>query len=116
MLDHLGNPPIDGSDLSAWRDDLARLAEQPNVRCKVSGLFQNVSPGWTREGMSEVIDHARSCFGIERLMFGGNWPVCTLAGSLESWLDIVDGATRQWTRSERAALFFDNGSRFYRVD
>ena len=116
VLDHLGNPPIDGRDLAGWRDDLARLAEQPNVWCKVSGLFQNVSPGWTREQMDEVIDHARSCFGIDRLMFGGNWPVCTLAGSLESWLEIVDGATSQWGPSDRMSLFADTGAKFYRVD
>ena len=116
VLDHLGNPPVGDVDLRAWREDLARLADRPNMVCKVSGLMQNTLPDWTEDRMLEIIAHARSCFGVDRLLFGGNWPVCTIAGSLKSWIEIVQRATASWSESERDALFADNAERFYRID
>ncbi len=116
VLDHLGNPPLDGSDLAAWSDDLALVSEQSNVICKVSGLFQNASADWRLEDVSNIINHARGCFGAGRLMFGGNWPVCTLRGSLASWLDAVLASTEDWSSSDREALFNGNAADCYRVD
>lgn len=116
VLDHLGNPRLDGSDLSTWRDDLALVSEHSNVICKVSGLFQNASANWRLEDVSDIIDHARRCFGIERLMFGGNWPVCTLRGSLVSWLDAVLAATADWSPADLEALLHGNAAACYRVD
>ena len=116
VLDHLGNPQLDGRDLTVWREGLAEVAEQSNVICKVSGLFQNASADWSPEQVSDIIHHARSCFGIERLMFGGNWPVCTLRGSLQSWLEVVLATTIDWSSSEIEALLHGNAAACYRVD
>jgi L-fuconolactonase len=116
VLDHLGNPHLDGSDLTAWREGLAAVAEQPNVICKVSGLFQNASATWRLEDVSSIIDHARCCFGVRRLMFGGNWPVCTLRGSLHSWLEAVLASTAHWSPADLDALLFGNAAACYRVD
>lgn len=115
VLDHLGNPRLDGRDLDGWREDLSCLAERPNVLCKVSGLFQNATPDWSLDQVAGVIEHARGCFGIERLMFGGNWPVCTLLDGLGAWLEVVDAVTREWGARQREDLLVRNAERVYRT-
>ena len=115
VLDHFGNPGPAPGGCANWKDDIALLAEQENVWCKVSGFFENAEPGWTLDQVRDLVDHVRSCFGVERLMFGGNWPVCTLLGSLQSWLDVVDEVTSHWSASDREALLHGNAATFYRV-
>ncbi|MCH2143972.1 MAG: amidohydrolase family protein [Phycisphaerales bacterium] len=113
VLDHFGNASPGGESHLHWRDDISRIAEQENVFCKVSGFFQNAHPDWSVAEVSALIDHVRNCFGVERLMFGGNWPVCTLVGSLRLWIEVVDEVTRHWSDRDRDALFHENADAFY---
>lgn len=115
VLDHFGNPKLDGRDLSQWRESLARVAEEDNIVCKVSGLFQNTDDGSRVNEFGGILEQARSCFGAERLMFGSNWPVCTIRGSLRAWLDAVEEITLNWLEADRVALFEGNAARFYDV-
>jgi L-fuconolactonase len=98
VLDHLGKPDIaaHAGDIRGadWDVHLKILAGLPNVFAKLSGL--TTQDHWT-EGRDETllpyIDHALACFGRERLMFGGDWPVVELAGGYGRWRRIFDATS-----------------------
>jgi L-fuconolactonase len=89
VLDHLGKPPVAEGRLDPWRDDLARLAAFPNVSCKLSGLATEAAPGWTSGDVRPYLAHALEVFGAARCMIGTDWPLVTLAGTIERWVDAV---------------------------
>ena len=93
VLDHAGKPPIASGDLRAWRADLARLAELPNVAVKVSGLVTEADcVTWTQADLAPVIDHVLACFGTGRTMAGSDWPVCLLAADYAAVRATLDPA------------------------
>jgi L-fuconolactonase len=71
VLDHLGKPHA----LDPWRDDLARLAELPNVRCKLSGMEAELGPDWTVAQVRPYLEHALAVFGEQRCLYGSDWPL-----------------------------------------
>ena len=115
VLNHCGNPRLDGRDLAGWREEVGRLAERENVVCKVSGLLENADPDWSLDQIRTVIEHVRAVFGRERILFGSNWPVCNLRGGYGRWQEVLEDVTDSWTEEERAALFFENAVRFYKL-
>jgi L-fuconolactonase len=80
ILDHAAKPDIASSIAEAWRSGIARLAEQPNVWCKLSGLVTEADwRHWTADQLLPAIRHVWQSFGEDRLIFGSDWPVCLLA-------------------------------------
>ena len=84
VIDHLGKPPVggDAAAVAEWRTLLRAAAAPPNVAAKLSGLWSAVGApdSWTVAGLRPVVAEAVDAFGPERLMYGGDWPVCLLAG------------------------------------
>jgi L-fuconolactonase len=70
---------------------------------------------WTPADLAPYLDHLFGSFGPERLIFGSDWPVLTLAGDYAAWFETVRTATSHWTHDQQAALFGDNARRFYRL-
>jgi L-fuconolactonase len=81
VLDHGAKPEIAYGRLEPWASQIRALAARPNVICKVSGLVTEAGPGWRRGLVAPYVDHLLDCFGPTRLLFGSDWPVCTLAAS-----------------------------------
>ncbi|MGH9298327.1 MAG: amidohydrolase family protein [Acidimicrobiales bacterium] len=83
VLDHIGNPRIaNGSSDPEWEEPMRRLAALSNVWCKLSGLVTRADwTNWTVEQLRAYTDSVCEWFGEDRLMFGSDWPVCTLAAS-----------------------------------
>lgn len=116
VLDHLGKPGIRDRQLDPWRGDLAELARLPNVRCKISGLVTEADlAAWCLADLRPYIRHAIDAFGFERVMFGGDWPVSTLATSYERWVETLAEAVSDATEAQRDALFRVNGTACYRL-
>lgn len=103
IVDHLGNPPAESGGWDAWRASFMRLAARPNVVAKVSGLGGRRSP----------IDVALDLFGVERLMFGSDWPVSSTRVSYAAELAWAQAATTGLSASERDALFGLTAERVY---
>ncbi|WP_233579099.1 amidohydrolase family protein [Tautonia sociabilis] len=116
ILDHCGNPSVQSADLTAWRDDLARLADRGNVACKVSGIVASAAPGWTAEDLAPIVTHVLDRFGPDRVVFGGDWPVCTKAATLRQWVEALRQVVSERSEAERRALFLDNARRIYRLE
>ncbi|MGH7976885.1 MAG: amidohydrolase family protein, partial [Limisphaerales bacterium] len=77
ILDHCGVPDVKGRAFDPWRSQLKKLAALPNVACKISGLIAYVdAKNWTPEDLRSWVEHTVDCFGWERIVWGGDWPVC----------------------------------------
>ncbi|CAN5434609.1 amidohydrolase family protein [soil metagenome] len=117
VLDHCGKPAIRDDALDKWAADLACLAECSNVACKMSGLLTEARPDqWTGEALRPYMESARREFGARRLLYGSDWPVVNLAGSVAVWRGIVDALTAPWPDEDRDAFYAGNAMRIYGLE
>lgn len=116
ILDHLGKPGIRESRIDPWRSHLRELAAFPKVWCKISGITTEADHArWASADLRPYLEHALDCFGFHRSMYGGDWPVSTLATTYSRWLGEVQSAVADRSEAERRALFHENASRCYRL-
>src|SRR5579859_645896 len=116
VLDHLAKPDVKGHRLEPWRAHLAELAELPNVVCKVSGLVTEADLAhWTPAELEPYVSHVLDVFGQDRVLFGGDWPVVTLAASYQRWVSVLDSMTGHLPTDARRKLWADNARRVYRL-
>jgi len=114
VLDHIAKPPITERRLSPWAEGIRRLAEHPHVYCKVSGMVTEADwESWTEADFHPYLDLVVEAFGGERIMFGSDWPVCTVAGSYRQVMELAYGYAAQFGAAEQAAMGGGNAARFY---
>ncbi len=116
VLDHIGKPDIKSGRLDPWRAELRELARLPNVACKLSGLVTEADhAAWTPAQLQPYIDHVIACFGWDRVMFGGDWPVSTQASDYPRWVDTLDAALKGATPEQLRKVYVTNAEAFYRI-
>lgn len=116
VLDHLAKPMVARSARQPWADDLTALARLPNVHCKLSGLATEAEwSRWSAASLQPYFEVALAAFGPERLLFGSDWPVCTLASSYRRWCDTVHEWLQPLQQAQRQAVLGDNAARVYRL-
>jgi predicted TIM-barrel fold metal-dependent hydrolase len=116
MLDHCGVPPVAEGMLDPWKGHLRELSQRPHVFCKLSGLVAYAQVGQvTVETLRPWVDHALACFGAERLVWGGDWPVCNLTSSLKDWVSLSENLLADLSETERQKIFFSNALEFYKL-
>ena len=116
VLDHIGKPPIAQKTMDAWGRDLERVARLPNLWCKVSGMITEADwQHWTADDLKPYVDHVVRSFGYDRLMFGSDWPVCTLAGSYRQVMDALRQALGPLSAADAAKVWGENARAFYRL-
>lgn len=114
VLDHIAKPFIQDGIIGAWEDDIRKLASFDNVWCKVSGMVTEAAwKTWTQDDFAPYLDIVFECFGVERLMFGSDWPVCTLSGSYSQVVGIVETYIAALLADEQAAVMGGNATKFY---
>ncbi|MFC4466537.1 amidohydrolase family protein [Streptomyces xiangluensis] len=114
VLDHLGKPPIATGELEPWASHVRVLAALPNTVCKLSGLVTEADPqSWTVSDLAPYADTVLQAFGPSRLMFGSDWPVCTLAATYTQVLDAAEELTSGLSDSERTEVFSGTARRVY---
>ena len=114
VLDHCGKPAIKEGRAERWRTDIAALAVYENVACKLSGLFTQAAPqAWSDEHLVPFADWVTRCFGTQRVLYGSDWPVLTLAGSYCDWYRFTERFTATWTAVERDRFYGGNAVAVY---
>jgi L-fucono-1,5-lactonase len=114
VLDHGAKPPIAAGDWEPWSSDLAALARHDGVHCKLSGLVTEAPwDGWRTSGIERYAARLLEAFGPGRVLFGSDWPVCTLAASYADVLALAQQAIAGLSAAERAAVLGGNARRFY---
>jgi L-fuconolactonase len=116
ILDHCGKPAIRDHALDPWRQHLRDLSALPNVACKISGLVTEAIPNQCgAPDLEPYVTHALACFGFDRVLFGGDWPVCELAAPYETWLAALASILANQPTTDIDKLFRANAERIYRV-
>ena len=116
ILDHCGNASVRSKDLSGWKADISRIADRKNVVCKVSGIVASAEPDpWTADDLAPIINHVLGQFGPDRVVFGGDWPVCTLAASYRQWVEALRHIIAGRPLAEQKKLLHDNALKVYRL-
>lgn len=117
VLDHIGKPGIAAGEREPWWSDIATLASAPNVMCKISGVVTEADhANWTYDDVAPYIARAIDVFGFDRVMFGGDWPVSTLASTYPRWVETVDRVVAGASADELRKLYRLNAARFYRLE
>ena len=113
VVDHGAKPQIRDGAFDDWAADMARIAAETGALCKISGLVTEAGPDWTADTLRPYIEHLIVCFGPERLMWGSDWPVVTLAGSYAAWREASLQALETLDEAARDAVLGGTAIRFY---
>ena len=122
VIDHLAKPSIADATLDPWQEDITRLAERKNVYCKLSGMVTEAKfSAWGEEEVpleefTPYMDVVLGAFSAERLMFGSDWPVCTLASTFDEAYDIVNEYIVSLSSEEQALIMGETATGFYGLD
>lgn len=116
VLDHLGKPPVAAGRLEPWATAVRTLAALPNTVAKLSGLVTEADHScWAAGDLRPYTDVALEAFGPHRLMFGSDWPVCTLAATYAEVLTAAGELTAELSEPERAAVRSGTATRVYHL-
>ena len=114
VIDHLAKPCIKKKEIKEWTLDIESVARLPNVYCKVSGIVTEADwQAWQKNDFRPYIDVVVENFGIDRIMFGSDWPVCLVAASYKEVADIVKDYFSTFSVDEQQKVFGDNAVAFY---
>ena len=115
VIDHGSKPLIRDGIMNGWDQDMSALASETLAFCKLSGLVTEARADWTVDDLRPYVDHLLDTFGPDRLVWGSDWPVCTLASSYERWVEATEELLSGLTEDERDAVLGGNAARAYRM-
>ena len=116
ILDHIGKPDIKGNALDPWRSQIRELSRMQNVFCKVSSLATEADhEKWTLDDLRPFVDHIFDCFGFDRTIFGGDWPVSLMAAVFPKCVQTLEMLIEGCTQKDKRKLFRENAIRFYKL-
>jgi predicted TIM-barrel fold metal-dependent hydrolase len=116
ILDHCGVPDVKSRALDPWRSHIEQIAAFPNVVGKISGVIAYADPkGSFADQLRPFVEHVLESFGWDRVVWGSDWPVCTLTATYQQWVDSALALTKNAKPADREKLFSKNAERIYRV-
>jgi L-fuconolactonase len=117
IIDHIAKPRIKAGELEGWKKDIKAIATLDNVYCKISGMVTEANwKNWKEADFHPYIDTVVEAFGIKRLLFGSDWPVCQVAGGYDRMIGIVKNYFASFSAGEQALFFGDNATSFYQLN
>jgi predicted TIM-barrel fold metal-dependent hydrolase len=116
VLDHCGVPDIKGGAYDAWAMGMTEIARRPNVVAKLSGIVAYTDTGtWTLDDIRPYAEHTINAFGFDRMIWGSDWPVCTLGGSLSTWVGATHALLEGASKEEKHALLAGNAIKLWNL-
>jgi L-fuconolactonase len=116
VIDHLAKPEVKKGNIKEWAKDIKAIAAHENVYCKISGMVTEADwKSWKPQDFTPYIDVVVEAFGINRIMYGSDWPVCLVAADYEQVLNIVQQYFLNFTSEEREKFFSANAIKFYQL-
>ena len=133
MLDHCGNADpyvVNGQsnkDIShpdstffhtreSWQEGVQQMGRLENVYCKISGIISRTETGWDAETLAPTVNACLDSFGEDRVVFGGDWPVCNLGASLSEWVAALREIVKNRPETLQKKLFYTNAERLYKIE
>ncbi len=114
VIDHGMKPKIRDREFNHWADAMSRIADSAHVYCKCSGLMTEARAGDGIEAVGRYVEHLRSLFPGNRLMWGSDWPVMTLNTEYSVWFSLVEQVCG--SADQQLGLFRDSAAEFYRIE
>jgi L-fuconolactonase len=116
VVDHLAKPAIAAGEIEPWATGLRALASLPNVTCKLSGMVTEADwTSWTVEQLRPYAESVLGAFGADRVLFGSDWPVCTLAAGYDEVVRTAEQLVAALDAAEREAVFGGAARAAYRL-
>lgn len=116
IVDHIAKPQIAKGYIKEWKDDMEQLAKHQNVFCKISGMVTEADwKNWKKEDLHPYLDIVAHTFGVDRLAFGSDWPVCLVAASYAEVVNIVEDYFSSFSTLEKEKVFGKNAIDFYKL-
>ncbi len=116
VVDHVAKPYIKDGKIDEWKAGMEKLAQHNNVYCKISGMVTEADwKNWTADDLRPYIDGVVNSFGIDRIMYGSDWPVCLVASSYKRWLQTVKDYFASYSAEEQEKVFSSNAMKFYQL-
>ena len=116
VLDHVAKPRIRDDAMEPWAELMRKMAERPNVYCKLSGMATEAAwANWTKDQLIRFAEVALEAFGPNRMMFGSDWPVAKLAIDYQRWVSIVAEFLAQLSDDEQSAVWGGTATRAYNL-
>lgn len=114
VLDHIAKPQIRARELNSWSLGIRAIAKHDNVWCKVSGLVTEADwKRWTLDDFRPYLDTVFEAFGVDRVMYGSDWPVCLLGGGYGKIKAVIDDYIQSFSASDKEKILGGNAVRFY---
>ncbi len=99
-----------------WQNGIRELGRLENVFCKISGIVSRAKPGWNAETLEPAVNACLDAFGEDHVVFGGDWPVCTLGASLSEWVTALREIVSNRPVLLQEKLFHLNAKRLYNLE
>jgi len=115
VLDHCGVPDIESGAFDEWAASISELSQRPNLNAKISGVIAYTGGSWTLDTIRPYVEHVIESFGWDRVVWGSDSPVCTLGGTLETWVAATQALLSGCSADERRRLLQDNARRIWSV-
>jgi len=116
IIDHLAKPYIKDGFFEGWALLMKAVAQHQNVYCKISGMVTEADwAHWKQEDFVPYLEVVFEAFGMDRVLFGSDWPVCLLATNYSEAKGIVEDFIVQFSEDEQEKLFGSNAIRFYNL-
>ena len=115
VIDHCGFPQERSSEyFQKWKSSISTAAKANNIICKISGLGMGDNK-WTIKSIKPYIMHCIESFGIERCIWGSNWPIDKLWSSFENVVKAYTKMTEDFSPDDKTAIFSQNATSLYRI-
>lgn len=116
VIDHIAKPNIKKQQFADWKRDIQAIAKHENVWCKVSGMLTEADwQHWKINDFEPYLEVIFEAFGVDKLMYGSDWPVCNVAGGYENTLNILLPFTQKLSPQEQAQFYGLNAADFYQL-
>ena len=117
IIDHIAKPHIQRGEIAEWVGIMSQLGALDNVWCKVSGMVTEADwVKWQQSDIDPYLQVVFDFFGIEKVIFGSDWPVCLLAAPYERIVEIPSAFMEAHDIANKAKFWGDNSIEFYNLD
>jgi len=116
VIDHCAKPDVKHKKIDEWKVLMQAIAQHPNVCCKLSGLLTEAGwKEWSAGDFYPYLDVVFEAFGVDRLLFGSDWPVMQLSGIYVQWKSLLEKYMENFNTEDKEKVFGLNAIQFYNL-
>jgi len=115
VIDHIAKPKILNSEIDEWKKDMQALSRYQNVFCKFSGVLTEVGEDYSKTQIEPYVDFILNLFSPNKIMWGSDWPVLTMAENYSNWFDLAMDYCNHFSESEKNMIFANTAKNFYNI-